>query len=127
MVVAMVAKMNVNIKYIKDAGVPDKERLVLKVITDDDIGYYTIFNTVFIEEKVSTEVKNTFWFPDKKVQKGDFIILYTKSGEQSEARNKAGTISHYFYWGLEKPIWGRKDDAVVLLEVKNWDVKKAVS
>lgn len=121
---AMVEKMNVNIKYIKDAGIPEKERLILNVLKDSDIGYYLVFNTVFIDEKVSTNVKKTFWFPDKKVNAGDVIVLYTKKGEKSEKTNKDNTISHFFYWGLETTIWEGKDDAIALLEIKNWDAKK---
>ena len=116
--------MNVNIKYIKDAGIPEKERLILNVLKDSDIGYYLVFNTVFIDEKVSTNVKKTFWFPDKKVNAGDVIVLYTKKGEKSEKTNKDNTISHFFYWGLETTIWEGKDDAIALLEIKNWDAKK---
>lgn len=119
--------MNVEIKYIQDAGIPDKERLVLKVLKDDDIGYYAIFNTVFIGENVSTDVKNTFWFPDKQVRAGDVVVLYTKKGDKKERVNLSGSTSHFFFWGLDKTIWAGKDDAVVLLEVKTWGAKKAVN
>ena len=116
--------MSVKIINIKSVGIPDKERLVLKVLNDDDIGYYVIFKTSFIEERIYTHIKNTFWFPDKKVRKGDFIVLYTKSGIQSEAKNKMGTISHIFYWGLKEAIWGRKDDAVFATCRKRVGIRK---
>lgn len=74
--------MNVNIKYIKDAGIPDKERLILSIFKEDDIGYYIIFNTVFIGEKVSTDIKHTFWFSDKKVHAGRFSCAIYKERRQ---------------------------------------------
>lgn len=112
--------------HIKSAGIPDKERLVLKVLNYDNIGYYVIFKTAFIKDRIYAEVKNTFWFPDKKVQTGDFIILHTKSGKQNDVKNKVGSISHMFYWGLKETVWGGEDDAAVLLEVNSWDTKKAI-
>jgi len=120
--------MTVIIRNIIDAGVQDKERLVLKVEKEDDIGYYVVFNNAFTAENtVSTKVKNAFWFPDKKVNTGDIVVLYTKSGAKNEKQNVDGTASHFFYWGLEKTIWDGKDNAVVLLEAKNWAAKKAVN
>lgn len=54
----------------------------------------------------------------------DLVVLYTKKGDKSERLNKDGSTSHFFHWGLEKTIWNGKDDAVVLIEVKNWIAKK---
>lgn len=119
-------KMTIIIRYIRDAGVLNKERLVLKVEKEDDVGYYMVFDTAFVDEnKVSTNVKHTFWFPDKKVHTGDMVVLYTKSGVIVEKKNDDNTASHFFYWGLEKTIWGEKDDTAVLLEVKSWQAKRA--
>ena len=118
--------MNIEIKGIRDGGVTNKERLVLKVIADDDIGYYVVFDTTFTEDgKISNKVRHSYWFPDKKVRAGDLVILYTKVGTQSETQNNDGSTSHFFYMGLDKTIWNKQGDCAVLLEARNWSAKGA--
>lgn len=118
--------MNLKIVGIKDAGIASKERLVLKVLRDDDIGYYVVFDTTFLGDgKVSNKVKHSYWFPDKEVQAGDLVILYTKQGFMNEKKHKNGFISHFFYWGLEMTVWNKEGDCVVLLQVDDWVTKGA--
>ncbi len=118
--------MSVKIKAIRDSGIVGKERLVLQVLGDNDIGYYIVFDTTFFEDgRVSNKVRHSYWFPDKKVHAGDLVILYTKPGTQSESQNKDGSTSHFFYWGLAKTIWNKEGDCAVLLEARNWSVKGA--
>lgn len=119
--------MNVIIKRIRDAGIEKKERIVLEVIKETDIGSYIVFNTTSLtEDSVSNEVRHTYWFPDKTVKTGDFVVLYTKSGKQKEILNKVGTTSHFFYWGLEKTILNNKEDYVILLEIRDYVSKSAL-
>lgn len=116
--------MKVEIRAIRESGVTNKERLVLKVMHDDDIGYYAVFNTALTEEgQVSNSVRHAYWFPDKKVSAGDLVVLYTKSGVQTETKNENGTTSHFFYWGLDKNIWHKKRSSAVLLHIDNWKSK----
>ena len=86
------AKMNLKILGIMDAGIANKERLVLKVLRNDDIGYYVVFDTTFLEDgNVSNKVRHSYWFPDKEVQAGDLVVLYTKQGIMSERKQKDGS------------------------------------
>lgn len=118
--------MNIKIRAIRNSGVADKERLVLQVLRDDDIGYYVVFDTTFTEDgKISNKVRHSYWFPDKKVRIGDLVILYTKPGTQSESQNEDGSTAHFFYWGLDKTIWNKEGDCAVLLEARNWSAKGA--
>jgi len=120
-------KMNIGIEYIADPGVVGKERLVLKVIRDDDIGYYAVFDTKYTQDgKISNKVQRTYWFPDKSVKAGDLIILYTKIGNQSENKNKDGSTSHFFYWDLASVIWTKEKDCAVLLRIDDWKSKGSV-
>jgi len=118
--------MKLKIKSIKDAGIVEKERLILKVLQEDDIGYYVVFKTTsFEDDSISNKVRYAYWFPDNQVRTGDLVILYTKSGRESKKFNPlSGITSHFFYWGLEKTIWNEKNDSAVLLEVKDWDNKR---
>ncbi len=119
--------MNIKIRGVSDSTTSDKERLVLEVLRDDDIGYYVVFDTTFTKDgNVSNKVRHSYWFPDKKVKTGDLVVLYTKSGTDDEKASKDGSTSHFFYWGLDKTIWNNEGDCAVLLEAKNWSVKGIV-
>ena len=113
--------MNVEIRYIADAGVASKERLVLRVLRADDIGSYVVFDTTFTSQgDVSNKVRHSFWFPDKNVRKGDLVVLYTKSGLASENKNQDGSTTHFFHWCLDKTVWNTDGDCAVLVHVDNW-------
>ena len=57
--------MTIEIKYAKDAGNIEKERLVLKATSDDEIGNYVLFDTTYLEDgRVSNEMRHSLWFPD---------------------------------------------------------------
>jgi hypothetical protein len=108
---------------IRDSGIPEKERLVLDVVEDDDIGDYVVFHTHIIRPRVvSTRVRQTFWFPDRAVRSGDVIVLYTKKGKTRERENSDGTTSHFFYWNLDEPIWADRDFTAVLVGIEQWEI-----
>lgn len=116
--------MNVEIRSIKDPGNLENERLVLKVLKDCDIGRFLTFDTTYTEDgKVSNLVRHPYWFPDKSVKGGDLVVVYTKSGRQSQKTNKNGSTSHFFYRGLERTIWNENRDCAVVLEISDWKTK----
>ena len=114
--------MKVKITSIADPGVLAKERIVMKVLSDTDIGVYAIFEANYRDGNITTGVKDVFWFPDKSVSAGDLVVLYTKQGNQNEKLLEGGNKSHFFYWGLGNPKWKTTSTAPVLLEVSNWQV-----
>jgi hypothetical protein len=119
-----VYQMTIEIKYVKDAGNIQKERLVLKVTSDDEIGNYVTFDTTYLDDgKISNEMRHSFWFPDRKVKENDLVILYTRDGKDSKLENKNGTTSHFFYMGLGNNIWNKDGDSAVLMEIKSWKQK----
>lgn len=114
----------VKIKYISDGGIAGKERLILAVTAADDMGQYLIFSTKETAPgHISSTPKNVYWFPDKPVRAGDLVVLYTRSGEQSQVSNKNGTTTHFFYWGLGGTIWNNPNDSAAILKVEQWDYK----
>jgi hypothetical protein len=116
--------MTVEIRYIKDPGKLDDERLVLKVLKDCDIGMYLTFDSTYTEDgQVSNLVRHPYWFPDKRVKAGDLIVLYTKTGAKSQTKNKNGSTSHFFYRGLERTIWNKSGDCAVLFEISTWTTR----
>ena len=117
--------MNVKIKKIANGGELDKERVVFSVIEDTPIGTNMVMKTKTLsEKKVSSSIEQTFWFPDKDVKKGDLVVLYTKKGINTESQNDDGTTTHFFYLGLDSPIWNDAEDAVLLVETDgNWSAR----
>lgn len=112
--------MKVEIQNVADKGNFAKERLVLKVRADTDIGDYLLLQTGFNDGGVTIATYETFWFPYKKVSAGDLVVLYTKLGKENEKEIKTGRFAHFFYWGLGSAIWTEKDRAPVLLHVSEW-------
>jgi len=115
--------MKVEIQSVADKGNFEKERLVLKVIADTEIGDFLVIQTGFYDGSLTVGIYETFWFPYKSVSTGDLVILYTKSGKDSEKLLKQGRRAHFFYWGLSSAIWNKKDRASVLLHAPEWTSK----
>lgn len=113
--------MKLQIRSISGKGVIGNERLILKVLSDIDIGDYILFRAGYRNGSVTTGVRNTLWFPDKRVAKGDLVIVYTKSGRNTERRSDNGSMHHFFYWGLTEAIWNTSDNASVILHAPDWD------
>lgn len=117
--------MKVEIKYIKDFGDPEKERVVFKVNAPTNIGLYVVAESVKVNDNaISSEIKNQYWFPDQNLGIGDLVVLYTKKGEKKSVLNKDGSTTYFFYWGLEKPLSSVDKSCVVLFET-SWMFKEA--
>lgn len=112
--------MQVKIDKIINHG-SDGERIVLNVLEDTDIGKYLILDTTYTSSgKVSNKVRHPYWFPDKKVKKGDKVVLYTKEGSNKSVQKTENTI-HFFYWNLKSFVWNNEGDYALLLHVKEWE------
>jgi hypothetical protein len=113
--------MSLVFSSIADRGIPGKERIVLKADAATDVGEYAVFQTGVEDGSVTTALQGAFWFPDKEVAQGDYVILYTRGGVQSERVLKSGKKSHFFYWGrTEDTLWRSTNHALVVLHVDKW-------
>lgn len=70
------------------------------------------------------KIRHTYWFPDKNVNKGDLISVWTKSGENKKTTSKSGNPLHRFYWGLESAVWNDEGDCAILFEINTWQFYK---
>jgi hypothetical protein len=112
--------MKVAIQSVADKGVATKERLVLKALADTDIGEYVLLQTGFHNGEVTIAIYNTYWFPFKKIQANDLVVLYSKIGEDSERQLKNNRKAHFFYWGLDEAVWNLVNRAPVVLHAPEW-------
>lgn len=112
--------MKLKITSIADRGNPEKERIVMRAMSTLDVGLYALVEAGYADSSVNTFTKDVFWFPDKKIDEGDYVVLYTKSGNDSEKRLESGRRSHFFYWGKPSAKWGTRTMAPVLMQVESW-------
>lgn len=116
--------MNMEISKIADSNDINKERIIFKVLLDEELGFYGVFKSKKTGEKtVSSKTTGSYWFPDRQIKKGDLVVLYSKVGINSEKKNNDGTTSHFFYWGETGPLWEKEVDAAVLFKIDEWKYK----
>jgi hypothetical protein len=111
--------MKLEIKAIHAAGDLSMERLVLEAVEDVDVGNHLVFAARRSEKTLQAgRVPFCYWMPDKKVAKGDLVVLYTKAGDISTKQNQTNN-SFFFYWNLAAPVWVG-DQHPVLVEITTW-------
>jgi hypothetical protein len=114
--------MNLSILRIVDRGIRNKERLHLSVLADGNLTYYGIFDTEYSgRDAIITPPKRAYWFADYPVKAGDHVILYTKRGTSIKKDRSDGFANHFFYWNLDKTLWGNPQSCAVLLEIADWE------
>ena len=119
--------MRIEIKYIKNFGEFEKERVVFQVNAPTNLGLYMVAESVKIAENaISSEIKNPYWFPDQDLKTGDLVVLYTKKGEKKSILNNDGSTTYFFYWGLENTLSSVEKPCIVLFET-SWMFKEASS
>jgi len=120
--------MNLELVRIENAGDLERERVVLRATAETDAGWYAVFrchqsppNSVF-----AGSVPNAYWFPSRKLNPKDWVVLYSKRGSLSEKKGDGGAASSYFfYWNENVPLWVPAM-IPVLVETPNWAFGKAV-
>jgi len=110
------------ISGIRDAGSLEKERLVMVAKTATELAEIVMIEVgAKPDESVNAfSVKGGYWFPTQTVKAGDLVILYTKAGRAKRKENLTGTISHFYYRGLDKAVWGQAG-FVSLGRVSEWE------
>ena len=119
-------------RFVKDAGDPREERIVLWAKPSGlmgvlNLGDFLIADTTYHDnETVSNKLRHVYWFPDYEVKPGDLVILYTREGDEFSSPNSDGTRSHFFYWGLGRPVWNEDSDSAVLIKIAEWSAARVM-
>lgn len=79
-----------------------------------------LVRTEFEAGQVTTEVRNTFWFPDMLVSAGDIVVVYSKLGSPNYKGLSEDRRAYFFYWGQSSALWDDEDVAPVLLYAPEW-------
>lgn len=115
--------MKVQIQYVAEQGELNRERLVMRVRQDVDIGDFMLVRAGFEGDEVTTDVSNAFWFPYRRLRAGDLVVVYTKRGSDKQKLLDDGHKAYFFYWGLDSPLWNDDHVAPVLLYAPQWASK----
>lgn len=118
--------MKIEILEYKDLGDKERERVVLNVKEDTDVGTYIISTTtVNPDNSISASISNIYWLPNQKVKAGDWVIIYTKGGTKKKLDNEDGSSSYFYYWNLPNTLLSLENSTVVLFETI-WNNKAIV-
>lgn len=113
--------MDIKIQGILDRG-NDEERLVLRVLKDCNLCRYLVLDTTYDKEgNVSNKNRHVYAFGDVPVLKDDYVVLYTKEGNDVRRTNANGTTSYFFYWNMLSSVWNNERDIAYLVHYDEWD------
>ncbi|MGA2894653.1 MAG: hypothetical protein ABSE22_17445 [Xanthobacteraceae bacterium] len=112
---------------IIEAGNYEKERVVIRVPSDEDLGFYAVFQCKADDDAVpyAGNTEHVYWFPSRSLKGGDLVILYSKNGTAGEKKNDSGSTSYFFYWGLPEPVW-TTGKLPVLVNTTEWDAGRRI-
>lgn len=114
--------MILEIAGIRDKGNFEKERVVIRVRENGDIGNYILSRTKLKStNSVSSQIKDPLWFPNKLMKADDIVVVYTKQGNNRDRENDDHSHSYFLYWGLDRAVWSN-DSIPILMEVSTWDI-----
>lgn len=117
--------MKLTIQSIHNKGRAADEYVTLKVEESCDVGSFLLADTTYAQDgTVSAKLRHLFWFPDKSVSAGDFIMVFTREGPNGAVRNQAGTMTHHFFWGLKASVWNNAQDCAILFQSPVWTTKR---
>ena len=63
---------------------------------------------------------DVFWFPFKEVEADDFVLLYSKAGEDHSFTDPKGNEVHVLYWNREKAVWRDHASVVAIVKISDW-------
>jgi hypothetical protein len=114
-------RMKAKIIGFKSNGDLENERVILRMLADEDIGHYILFETTYQDGGVSNIMQHPYWIPDTLVRQGDFVVIYTKKENYRKKRNSLGFDTHFLYRGLEEPVLNNDRHCVTIMDIKEWD------
>lgn len=116
--------MDIKIRGVLERKTND-ERLVLDVINDCRLGRFVVIDTTYDENgSVSNKNRHMYLFSTQTVKKGDLVVLYTKKGDNTSRKNINGSISYFYFWGLDSTVWNNEGDEASLLHIDAFERKK---
>ena len=112
--------MKLKINGVRDIGALEKERVVLSVSEDTQLGTFAITAIHSEDETDAFNIKFGYWFPNKRIKKNDTVVLYTKLGTMKSRTHDSGSTSHFFYLNRNETAWNN-EWILGLFSMDEWD------
>jgi hypothetical protein len=114
--------MKLRIENIADRGVPNEERLHLRVIEPTNLGSHLVMSSAWVAPTaVANGSKPVFWFPPQDVRPGDEVILYTRGGIfEQRPQTLLGPTTYFYFWGLSNTLWNNDSSCALIFDVASW-------
>lgn len=118
--------LNFNLLGVYDRGIANKERIVIKVLDNTNLGQYGVFLGIKVGEGAALPVNNMmFWFGDGIAEKNSWILLYTGPGENRRTTLKDSPEKAYvLHWGFKNTVLNEKIIVPILFKVEQVAVEK---
>lgn len=132
---AYVSVAGIQIVRVADPGDISKERVLLRMEQSVDLVNYILLNAYSEENEVYDLNQHIFWFPSVVATQGEYVRLYTKSGNYTLTEGLFGGSRarfHNFYWGKKAAVWRASpipglpmfSNTAVVIRISNWIHKK---
>lgn len=104
---------------VVDAGVPNKERIVLRPTQATDLRQFLLVPGIFNPTTGGAHpiFDNAFWFPDVSVEAPSWIHVYTGLGNQTVDSLPGGDVVHTFFWQRSTVVFTFSDVVPVLIRI----------
>jgi hypothetical protein len=99
--------MTLKLQGVEGAGDLENERVTLRAVSNVNVGAYIVLRAKKSPDgKVfSGAIPHAYWFDTFSIKAGDWLVLYSKSGQKSQKITDMNITSYFFYWGQPSPLW----------------------
>lgn len=119
--------MELSLRGIQSPGVLAKERVIIDVLSNTNIGGYMLSKGRREGGRnISSAIYHLIWLPDLDVEEGDLISIFTKVGTNTNLQNSRGTTTYRFYLDQTEALWRTPKSVAVLLELASWDFEREI-
>lgn len=101
---------------LKDRGIENKERVVLKANADIEKGRaFLIYDATYDEDgELSNQYPHLYELVlNQSVKKDEIVVIRTTTGK-FETDTPANSVKHHrYFWGLERTVWNKDKTEIV--------------
>lgn len=110
-----------------DAGVPNRERIVLRPQVEVSLATYGLAVAVGAGDAGGFPLyDNVFWFPDVIVEPPAWIYVYTGAGKIQQTRGPNNDPALVFHWQRPTTLFGPEQLVPLLLRIGGAEVVRRI-
>jgi hypothetical protein len=120
--------MKAVLQGIFDRGNIQLERVHFRALTNIDLRFFAIVDSQYQQtpgsivpaSTIEAGNKNCHWFTAYQVKAGENVVLYTRGGKNVTEARPDGAMFHFFFRGVNQPLYGLPNRCAVLFELNDW-------